>query len=570
MRTNRKIRPGKDLTAELKRLSRKDFLRLGGAGMAGAAMLGTAGCGVFGGSQGGNGGGGGGGGGNSIAINLYDTIADLNSTTTTDGVSSDVLLNVMEGLYRLDENTHPQPAVAEGVEISDDQLSYTFTLRDGVKWSDGSAVTAKDFEYAWIRALDPDTAGQYAFIIGQFVEGGTEFNLGEGSREDVGIRATDDKTLEVQLALPAPFFLSLTSFYTYYPQKQSFTEEQGDDYAQSPKALLYNGPYTLTSFNPTQGVTLVKNDNYWNAENVDIQKVEARIVKELETAVNLYESGQLDVQVLNVAQYVEEYKDSPEFHAQIRFVTYYLSFNYGEPIFQNENIRRAFQTGYDRDALVNQIINDGSVSATGFVPEGMAANGGDEQTFREVQGPVLPEFDAEEAKKLFQQGVEEVGENPTIELLAYDISSSRDIATFLQDQFEKNLGAKVDVNVQPFDRKLELEADGEFQLSWQAWIGDYNDPMTFLDLYLSDNAFNTGKYANDRYDELITQAQEEPDAAARLEIMQEAERLLVEEDAGAGPMFFDYDSNLIKPNIKNFVDHPYGGGIDISLWRLEG
>jgi len=567
MRNNAMIRPGKDLPAELKRLSRKDFLQLGGASLAGAAMLGTAGCGVFGGGQGGNGGGGGG--GNSISINLRATIADLNSTATTDAASSDVLLNVMDGLYRLDENTQPQPAIAEGVEISEDQLSYTFTLKDGVKWSDGSPVTAQDFEYAWIRALDPDTAGQYAFIIGQFVEGGTEFNLGEGSREDVGIRATDDKTLEVQLALPVPFFLSLTSFYTYYPQKQSFTEEQGDDYAQSAEALLYNGPYTLTTFSPTQGVTLVKNDKYWNAENVDIQKVEARIVTELDTAVNLYESGQLDVQILNSAQYVEEYKDSPEFHTQIRFANYYLSFNYGEPIFQNENIRRAFQIGYDRDALVNQIINDGSVAATGFVPEGIAANGGDDRTFREVQGAVLPEFDAAEAKRLFQQGVEEVGDNPTIELLAYDTSSGRDIATFLQDQFEKNLGAKIDVNVQPFDRKVELEANGEFQLSWQGWIGDYNDPMTFLDLYLSDASFNTGKYANDRYDELITQAQEEPDAAARLELMQEAERVLVEEDAGVGPMFFDYDANLIKPYIKNFVDHPYAGGIDISLWRLE-
>ena len=569
MKTNGMIGPGKDLPANLKRLSRKDFLRLGGAGVAGAAMLGTAGCGVFGGGQGGNGGGGGGGGGNSITINLYDTIRDLNSTTTTDSVSTDLLLNLMDGLYRLDENTQPQPAIAEGVEISDDQLNYTFTIRDGVQWSDGSPVTAQDFEYAWIRAIDPDTAGQYAFIIYQFVEGATEFAEGKGSREDVGIRATDDKTLEVQLALPAPFFLSLTSFFTYLPQKQSFTEKQGDNYAQNAEALLYNGPYTLTSFNPTQGVTFVKNDRYWNADNVDIQKVDARIVKELDTAVNLYESGELDVQVLNSAQYVNEYRDSPDVQTQIRFATYNLSFNFGEPIFQNENVRRAFQIGYDRDALANEIINDGSESATGYVPWGMAANGGDDQTFREVQGAVQPEFDAAEAKRLFQQGTQELGENPAIELLAYDDSTARDIATFLQDQFEK-MGAKIDVNVQPFDRKLELESEGEFQLSWQAWLGDYNDPMTFLDLYLSDASFNTGKYASDRYDELITQAQEESDAAKRLDYMLEAEKVLVEEDAGVGPMYFDGDTSLVRSTIKNYIDQPYGGGIDLSLWKLEG
>jgi oligopeptide transport system substrate-binding protein len=550
-------------------ISRKDFLRLSGTGLAGAALLGTAGCGVFSSGGSGGGGGGGGGGGNSISLNLGDTIRDLNSTTTTDSVSTDVLLNVMDGLYRLDANTQPQPAIAEGVEISDDQLSYTFTLKDGVKWSDGSEVTAQDFEYAWIRAIDPDTAGQYAFIIYQFIEGATEFATGEGSREDVGIRATDDKTLEVQLILPAPFFTGLTSFFTYYPQKQNFTEEEDDNYAQSADALLYNGPYTLTNFEPTQGVTFVKNDQYWNADTVDIQKIEARIVKELDTAVNLYESGQLDDTEID-SNYVDEYKGTPDLHSQTFFATFYMVFNNRDPIFQNLKIRQAFQIGYDRDALAKQILNNGSEPADGYVPEGMNANGGvPNQTFREVQGPVQPEFDPAEAKSLFQQGVEEVGENPPIELLAYDDSTSRDIATFLQEQFE-NMGAKINVKVQPFDRKLELESNGEFQLSWQGWIGDYNDPMTFLDLWLSDASFNTQKYDNPRYDELITQAQEEPDAAARLELMQEAERLMVEEDAACAPMFYDGEVRLLRPTITNYVEHPYGGGIDISLWKLQG
>ena len=175
----------------------------------------------------------------------------------------------------------------------------------------------------------------------------------------------------------------------------------------------------------------------------------------------------------------------------------------------------------------------------------------------------MPEFDPEEAKRLFQQGVEEVGETPTIELLSYDTTGGRDIATFLQDQFEKNLGAKIDVTVQPFDRKLELEADGEFQLSWQGWIADYNDPMTFLDLWLSDSAFNTGKYAN-----APLRRAHQPGAgrsrtsARRMDLMLEAERVLVEEDAGLAPMFFEGQVWLIKPSITNFVYHPYGGGKD--------
>ena len=548
-------------------MSRRDFLKLGGTGLAGAALLGTAGCGsVFQGGQ--QGGGGGGGGSKSIVINLGDTIRDLDSTTTTDSVSSDVLLNVMEGLYRLDDETLPVPAQAEGVEISEDQLVYTFTLRDGIKWSNGDPVTSQDFRYAWLRAIDPDTGSQYAYIITTFIEGAADYNAGKGSEADVAIEAPDDKTLKVTLTDPSPFWLGLTSFFTYLPVQQKFAEQQGDKYAQSADALLYNGPYVLDVFKPTEGVTLSKNDGYWNKSDVDIEKVEGKIVKELDTAVNLYESGELDVVGLE-GEYVAEYKDSPEYHTITFFATFYMVGNQAEEIFQNLNIRKAIQIGYDREALANQILKNGSPPATGLVPEGMAGPEG--QTFREAQGPVQPEFDPQKAKQLFQKGIEELGgTNPTIELLAYDDSTARDIATFLQSQFEENLGAKIDVKVQPFDRKLELESNGAFQLSWQGWIGDYNDPMTFLDLFVSDSSFNTQKYSNPQYDKLIAQAKEELDEKKRMAMLLEAERILVADDAGTAPMYFQGAARLQKTFITKYVNHPYGGGSDWSLWEVKG
>lgn len=551
------------------RISRRDFLKIGGTGLAGAALLGTAGCGIFeqGGQQEGNGRGGGG--TKAVAVNLGDTIRDLDSTTTTDSVSSDILLNVMSGLYRLDPEQQPVPDMAEGVEISDDQLTYTFTLRDGVKWSNGDPVTAEDFRYAWLRALNPDTAGQYAYIISSFIEGAEAYNAGEGSAEDVAIEAPDDRTLEVRLVAPSPFWLGLTSFFTYLPQKQSFVEEQGEQYAQNADALLYNGPYTLTEFNPTNGVTMVKNDQYWDKDNVDIDRVQGRIVKEQETAVNLYESGDLDETEID-SQYVDEYQDSPDFWSQTYFATFYMVFNNEVPLFQNQNVRKAFQMGFNREALANDILNNGSEAASGFVPAGMASGGSGEQTFREVQGSVMPEFNAEEARRLFEQGVEEVGENPTIELLAYDDSTARDIATFLQSQFEENLGANISVKVQPFDRKLELESNGEFQLSWQGWIADYNDPINFLELFESDSSFNTQGYSNEQFDQLIRGAREETDLQRREDMLLEAERILVEEDAGTAPMYFEGEAHLLRPSIKNFVDHQYGAGLDAKWWRLEG
>ena len=546
------------------RISRKDFLRIGGTGLVGAALLGTAGCGsVFGGGQ--NSGGGGGNG--TITINLQDSIRDLDTTTTTDEVSFNVIVNAIEGLYRLDENARPVPAQAEDVQISEDGLTYTFTLRNGIEWSNGDPVTSQDFRFAWLRALNPDTGSQYAYIISTFVKGATEYNAGDGSAEDVAIEAPDEKTLRVELVSPSPFWLGLTAFPSYLPQNQNFVEQQGEKYAQNADALLYNGPYTLTDFSPTEGVTLVKNDGYWDKANVDIPRVEGRIVKEVETAVNLHEAGDLDVTQIT-QEYVDEYRNSPDFQQFTEFASFYLGFNEAIGIFQNPNVRKAFMMGFDRESLVNKIINDGSKAATGIVPDGIAGPG--KQTFREAEGPTVPDFDPEEARRLYQQGLQEVGgEEPTIELLSYETSTARDVATFLQSQFEDNLGAKINVKIQPFDRKLELEANGEFQMSYQGWGADYNDPMTFLDLWESESPFNTGGYKNERYDQLINQAQTETDSGRRMDLLIEAERLLIMKDAGVVPMFFQGTTRLIEPFIKNFVYQPYGGSLTIRLYKVQ-
>jgi oligopeptide transport system substrate-binding protein len=560
----RGIRPGKVLVGT--QISRRDFLKISGTGLAGATLLGTAGCGVFSGS---GGGGGGGGSSKSVAINLEQTVKDLDSAQTTDTVSTEILQNVMSGLYRLDANSRPFPDMAEGVDISEDGLTYTFTLRDGIKWSNGDPVTSQDFKYAWLRALDPKTASLYAYIISTFVKGADEYNTGKGSPDDVAIETPDDKTLEVTLLAPAPYWLGLTSFFTYLPQQQKFVEQQGDDYASGTENLLYNGPYMITQFNPTSGVTVVKNEDYWNADNVDISKVEAKVVKDTDTAVNLFESGQLDETVIDT-EFVTEYKGKPELVTTTQFATGYLTFNRKVPLFRNENVRRAIQMGFDRAALNYKILNNGSEPATGFVPDGIA--GPDDKTFREAEGPTMPDYDPQKAKELFKKGIEEVGENPTIELLSEDDSLTRDFVTFMQSEFEK-MGMKIDLKPQPFAQRLKLEEDDKYQMSAQAWYADYDDPMTFLDLFESSSTYNTsiaGHYKNERYDQLINDAKKETDAAKRMDMLLEAEKILVEEDAALAPWRFYGQAFLVDPaTITRFVYQPYGGGKDYSLWKLS-
>jgi oligopeptide transport system substrate-binding protein len=540
-------------------ITRRDFLKIGGTGLAGAVLLGTAGCGVF--QQGGDSGG-----QNAFSYSLGAEIPDMNPTTMTDVNSFGLITNVMEGLYRIDENEKPQPAQAEGVEIDDDELTYTFALRDGIKWSNGDPVSSQDFKYAWLRAMDPETAAQYSYIIAPYIKGGVEFNAGEGSAEDVAIETPDDKTLRVTLINPTPFFLGLTAFQTYYPQRQKFVEQQGEEYAQSADALLYNGPFTMIQLDPAHGATLAKNEDYWDKDNVAVQRVDCKVVKDVTTAVNLYEGGELDVISSLTSEYVDQYEDTPAFQTLVQFVTWWFTMNFDDEVFQNENIRRAIQVSFDGDALADKLLNNGSVGAEGVVPPGMAGPGG--QTFRGAVGPTVPKYDPQRARELWQQGVEELGREPTLTYLSQDNSIARDIATFLQSELKKNLGANVEVDVQPFDRFLDLMNNREYQITLYGWIADYNDPMSFLDLWLSDTPLNYSNYRSERYDQLINQAKVEPDEQARMDNLIEAEKLLVEEQAVIAPVHHEGAALLVRPSIKNWVQHPTGT-IEFKYARVE-
>lgn len=557
--------PGKEGILKVGRVTRRDFLKIGGTGLAGTVLLGATGCGVF---EGGDGQQQGGGGGSKVFNDYYQgDIVDIVSTTTTDSYSFSILNNVMEGLYRLDQNAQPEPAQAKGVEISDDKITYTFTLNDGLLWSNGDPVTSEDFRYAWLRAMNPDTAGGYSFILTDYIEGGAEYFAGDADEGSVGLETPDEKTLVVNLTGPAPFFLGLTSFPTYLPLNQQFTEKQGDKFGLGPDALLYNGPFTLTEIEPSSRAVLQKNQDYRDKENVAIETVNVRIVKEDDTALNLYEAGDLDVFGL-AGQYFNEFQDSPDFEASPYFSTYYLHFNSQDEAMGNVNIRKAVQIGYDRRVVADRILNDGSQPAAGFAPIGIAGPG--DETFREATGDTLSPFDAQEARRLFERGSEELGEKPTLTVFVSDDDTSKDTGTFLQEELSKNLGAEVKVTVFPFDTLYERTLDKDYQISAYSWIGDYNDPMTFMDLWITDSAFNTASFSNERYDQLINDAKAESDNDRRMEMMAEAETILLEENAVIGPISHGASARLEKPYLKNYVVHPYGAAAEYKPLSLEG
>jgi oligopeptide transport system substrate-binding protein len=546
-------------------ITRRDFLKMGGAGLAGAALLGTAGCGVF--QQGG--GGGQGAGSSTLTLNLTAEIPELDSAVASDTVSFDTLTNVMEGLYRLDLDDKPIPAAAEGVELSNGDLTYTFTLRDGIQWSNGDPVTSHDFKYAWLKALNPKTASPYYYIISTFVKGGEEYYSEKGSAEDVAIETPDDKTVRVTLVSKSPFFLQLTSFVTYFPQNQKYVEKLGDKYGQDQDSLLYNGPFVLAQGSEGGGGTAVfkKNDRYWDKENVAVKTVNGRIIKEEDTAVNLYEAGELDLTSLT-GERVKQYSDSPDFFRFPLPSLQYGRLNQKAPGLDNLNIRKALMIGIYREALTKNILADGSLPAYGFVPPAIHPGPGN-QTFREANGDLVPK-DVSSAREFWEKGVEELGgQEPKYTMLFGDDSIARDIATYIQDQYRENLGANFDVQILTFDASLDKVDNEDYQISYAyGWIGDYDDPMTFMDLYLSDSPYNNSFFKNEEYDRLIKEAQTTSDLQERMQNMLKAERILIEQ-AATVPVYFQVFAGVQKPYFKNYAYHSFGG-TDWKYARIEG
>ncbi|MFD2044711.1 peptide ABC transporter substrate-binding protein [Ornithinibacillus salinisoli] len=497
-----------------------------------------------------------------LRLSLENDIPDLNQVETTDGISFDILNNVMEGLYRLDAENNPEPAMAESVDVSDDALTYTFHLREGIKWSNGEDVTANDFKYSWLRAMHPDTSGSYSFILADYIKGGDAFASGEATEDEVAITVEDESTLIVELNEPTPYFLGLTAFATYFPLNKDFVEEQGDQFALSHDAILYNGPFVITEYDQAAGVELEKNDQYWDQDNVDLDQVSLKVIKEKSTQLNLYEAGELDRVTLS-SNDVDEFKDSDEFGTETEFTSWYIQFNLSKEPFDNENIRKAFQLAYEPEVLTSTILNNGSEPAYSLIAPKM--QGLEDQSFRDLNGKII-EPDFKKAKEYLEKGLAEIGgELPEVEILTADDTVAKDAATFIQSQVKENLDVDISIVTKPYSGRLDAMREDDYQFVISKWGADYNDATTYLDLWVGDppSAFR-GHYHNPEYMDLVYKAKEEKDEATRMDLLLEAERILLEEDAVLGPLYYEGSAFLQKSNVENLVNHPYGARLELK------
>lgn len=499
-----------------------------------------------------------------LSVYANAEIKTLVQWAASDSQSAMVNNNAFEGLLRLDEKNEAQPALAESYDVSDDKLTYTFHLRDGLVWSNGTPLTAEDFVFSWLKQMSTEATNGYSFIMTDYIVNGAEYNEGTVKGEEVGIKALDEKTLQVTLKAPTPYFPRLTTLCQFFPLNEAYVTEKGDQYGLSADNMIYCGPYTIISYDPAVGATLKKNEKYWDAAEVKVDNAQVRVMKDGAAALNAYLANELS-QVKLDSSNVAAYENDPEFHSASEFRTEYLQFSLTNPVMANENIRRAVSMAIDRDTLAKAILADGSSPSAGLIAEGMYGN--DSKTFRELNGNISP-FDKEQAKKYWEDGVKELGETPTLTLLVRDDSVTKAIATYIQSELNKNLGIDIVIDTKTVQARNELMDSGNYMFASTAWGADYDDAMTYLDLWTNGTPYR-GSYTNEKYNELINGARTETDDAKRLDMLLEAEKILVKDEVVVAPLFHRGSATLTKSNVKGLINHPFGPEVEFKYAYFE-
>ncbi|HDR8181265.1 TPA: peptide ABC transporter substrate-binding protein [Bacillus thuringiensis] len=487
-------------------------------------------------------------------------IPTMDVSKSTDTLGSQILGNTMEGLYRLDKDNKPIPAAAESSTKSEDGKKYTFKLRKDAKWSNGDPVTAKDFVYGWQRLLDKNTAAEYAFIA-FYIKNAEAINKGEKPLTDLGAKAVDDYTLEVELEKPVPYFLNLMAFPSYYPLNEKFVKEKGDKFGLEADTTLYNGPFVMASWKHEQGWQLKKNDKYWDNKTVKLEEINYSVVKEVATKVNLYDTGSIDFTLLS-GEFVDKYKSNKEEYGEYSEAsTFFLRLNQKrngqDTPLKSKKLREAIALSIDKKGLANVILNNGSKATDQLVPKGLAT-GPDGKDYQDTFKNGL-KYDPKKGAAAWEAAKKELGKDQvTIELLSYDDGTAKKIADYFKDQIEKNLkGVTVNTKIQPFKQKLKLESAQDYEVSFAGWSPDYSDPMTFIDMFESKSPYNQMSYSNPKYDEMVKKAGNEllSDPKKRWETLGKAEKLFLEEDAGLVPLYQTGRAYVMKPNVKGIVKH---------------
>jgi oligopeptide transport system substrate-binding protein len=472
-----------------------------------------------------------------------------------------IVIGMFEGLTRLDPKTaRAVPGLAEEWEISPDGLTYTFHLRTNLVWSTGEPITADDVVYSWLRSLDPATASDYAGQL-YYLKNAEDFNTGKIKDPSlVGVRALDKFTIRAELNHPTAFFLDLCAFPTLYVVPRQTIEKFGDRWLMA-TPLPSSGPYELVYWRLNDKIRLQKNPRYWDATNTQSETIDILPIGSPTTALNLYQNGQADIvwdKDLVPVELLDVLLQRPDFHTFNFLGTYFIRFNVTHKPFDDPRVRRALALAIDKERIVKKITKAGEQTASHLVPDGTA----------NYTSPAGLDYNPELAKKLLAEAGYPGGKGfPRFDYIFNAAAGGaakmhENIAIELQQMWRDTLG--VDMELRQLEWKVYLGAQShlDYDLSRSSWIGDYNDPQTFLGMFTSEDGNNRTGWKNKNYDALIAAANNEPDLQKRAEIFRQAETLLVKDEVPIIPLYFYvglnyFDTNKIQGVYQNILDdHP--------------
>lgn len=486
---------------------------------------------------------------NAITVNIVNEPPEMFTVTTTDTVSFSVIRHVIENLVMLDENDKVIPGVAKDWNVSDDGLVYTFNLRDNMKWSNGEPVTAHDFIFAWTALLTPDFAADYAYF-GYIFKNGEAYNNGKAGKEELGFKAVSDYKLEVTLENPASYFLSTLAFGVFAPVNEKAYNEFGTAYGTDANKMVYNGPFKMTSWEHESKIVLEKNPDFYDADKIKLDKITMVMINDTSASLNSFKVGDVDVVDINGEQSKEMKAENYPVLTFDDGSCFYLEYNLTDPQLANVNLRKALTYAIDKKIFVENVIMNNSKAATSFTPPAM---NGLKKKFNEEVGEIVPVFDAAKAKEYYEKALSELKlDKIDLTMICDDTDRAKKFAEFIQEQLKVNLGLEIKVDSMPFKSRLERMSTKDFSLVFAGWGPDYNDPMTFLDMFETGNGNNHTSYSSAQYDDLLKKIRKELDPKTRFGYLVELEKLLIE-DMPIGPIYWRAKDYLLSGKIKSGV-----------------
>ncbi len=487
-------------------------------------------------------------------VNIKTEPPSLHPGKASDTTSSAVLDQIFEGLTRVNQDGEPENAMASDIQISDDQKTYTFTIRDGAKWSNGDPVTAQDFEYAWKWVLNPDSPDtDYAYQLYP-IKGAQAAKEDGGSMDDIGIKAEDDQTLVVELNQPTPYFLQLTAFHTYYPVNKSVVEGKDEWAVNVTDDYVTNGPFTIESWEHKSQIVLKKYADYWDAENVNLETINMYMIEDEATELKMYENGELDwagspTGSIPLAA-IPSLKEDNSLNISPKAGVYYYSFNTEVEPFNNVNIRKAFALAVNRQGIVDNITKGEQTPAMALVPTSI---------WEENEEGYFKDNDVEKAKEYLEKGKEELGidELPVVKVTYNTDEGHAAIAQAVQDMWRENLGVEVELNNEEWNVFLDTMGEGNYQVGRMGWIADFNDAINFLEIFQTVGGNNYTNWESEEYSDLLEKSRTETDPAARKEILREAEQIFMDE-LPLAPIYFYTNLWLNKDYVKDIQVNAMG------------